>query len=98
MIGEPETTSYFSSFQFKRPTSFDGGFESAKRVVGELFLFSDELGFAVRGQVQDYSQMAWRASAVGVPWLWWIEGNATDESLTMSDFPVHDVQMDQMFS
>ena len=48
---------FFESFQFKRPTSFDGGFESAKRVVGELFLgFSDELGFAVRGQVQDYMQ------------------------------------------
>ena len=90
---------FFESFQFKRPTSFDGGFESAKRVVGELFLgFSDELGFAVRGQVQDYSQMGLEGLCfVGVPWLWWIEGNATDESLTMSDFPVHDVQMDQMF-
>lgn len=90
---------FFDSFQFKRPTSFDGGFESAKGVVGELFLgFSEELGFAVRGQVKDYSQMGLDGLCfVGMPWLWWIEGNAADQSLTMSDFPVHDVQMDQLF-
>ena len=90
---------FFDSFKFKRPTSFNGGFESAKSVVGELFLgFSDELGFAVRGQVQDYSQMGLDGLCfVGMPWLWWIEGNAADQSLTMSDFPVHDVQMDQLF-
>lgn len=90
---------FFESFSFKRPTSFDGRYESAREAVGQLFLgFNNELGFAVRGQVVDYSGIGLDGLCfVGVPWLWWMEGNAPDQSLTMASFPVHDVQMDQLF-
>ena len=90
---------FFELFKFKRPTPFNGSMASAREAVGELFLgFSDELGFAIRGQVLDYTEMGIEGLCfVGVPWLWWIEGNAVDSTPTMSDFPVHDVQMDQLF-
>jgi len=90
---------FFEAFKFKRPTPFDGSILAAQKAVGRLFLgFSDELGFAVRGQVVDYSRLGIDGLCfVGVPWLWWIEGNAPDKALTMSDFPAHDVQMDQLF-
>ena len=94
-----EDVKFFELFKFKRPTLFSGSVASAREAVGELFLgFSDELGFAVRGQVLDYTEMGIEGLCfVGVPWLWWIEGNAVDSTPTMSDFPVHDVQMDQLF-
>lgn len=94
-----ERIKFFELFKFKRPTPFSGSMASAREAIGELFLgFSDELGFAIRGQVLDYSNMGIEGLCfVGVPWLWWIEGNAVDSTPTMSDFPVHDVQMDQLF-
>jgi len=94
-----ERIKFFELFKFKRPTPFSGSMASAREAIGELFLgFSDELGFAIRGQVLDYSNMGIEGLCfVGVPWLWWIEGNAADSTPTMSDFPVHDVQMDQLF-
>lgn len=90
---------FFELFKFKRPTPFSGSMASAREAIGELFLgFSDELGFAIRGQVLDYTEMGIEGLCfVGVPWLWWIEGNAVNSTPTMSDFPVHDVQMDQLF-
>jgi signal transduction histidine kinase/CheY-like chemotaxis protein/HPt (histidine-containing phosphotransfer) domain-containing protein len=90
---------FFDYFKFKRPTLFDGSLASAREAIGELFLgFSEESGFAIRGQVLDYSDMGLEGLCfVGVPWLWWIEENTADSNLTMSDFPVHDVQMDQLF-
>ena len=96
---ETEGVKFFEAFTFKRPTPFDGSYASAQRAVGQLFLgFSEKLGFAVRGQVVDYSEMGLDGLCfVGVPWLWWMEGNAPDQALTLSDFPVHDVQMDQLF-
>ena len=98
-IERSEHIKFFELFQFKRPTPFSGSMASAREAVGELFLgFSDELGFAIRGQVLDYTEMGIEGLCfVGVPWLWWIEGNAVDSTPTMSDFPVHDVQMDQLF-
>ena len=94
-----EHIKFFELFKFKRPTPFNGSMASAREAIGELFLgFSDELGFAIRGQVLDYTEMGIEGLCfVGVPWLWWIEGNAVDSTPTMSDFPVHDVQMDQLF-
>ena len=96
---ENEAVNFFETFTFKRPTPFDGSYAAAQSAVGQLFLgFSDELGFAVRGQVVDYSAMGLDGLCfVGVPWLWWMEGNAPNQALTLSDFPVHDVQMDQLF-
>jgi len=93
------TIQFFEHFKFKRPTAFNGSLSSARESKGELFLgFSDVLGFAIRGQVIDYTEMGLDGLCfVGVPWLWWIEGNTVDGTLTMSDFPVHDVQMDQLF-
>lgn len=90
---------FFDYFKFKRPTAFDGSLAAAKEAVGELFLgFNEGSGFAIRGQVLDYSEMGLEGLCfVGVPWLWWIEENTADSNLTMSDFPVHDVQMDQLF-
>ncbi|MDG1013324.1 MAG: ATP-binding protein [Luminiphilus sp.] len=90
---------FFEHFKFKRPTPFDGSLVSARGAIGELFLgFSEDLGFAIRGQVMDYTEMGLDGLCfVGVPWLWWIEGNTASSTLTMSDFPVHDVQMDQLF-
>ena len=98
-IERSEHIKFFELFKFKRPTPFNGSMASAREAVGELFLgFSDELGFAIRGQVLDYTEMGIEGLCfVGVPWLWWIEGNAVDSTPTMSDFPVHDVQMDQLF-
>ena len=90
---------FFEYFKFKRPTAFDGSVAAAKVAVGELFLgFNEESGFAIRGQILDYSDMGLEGLCfVGVPWLWWVEENTVDSNLTMSDFPVHDVQMDQLF-
>ncbi len=98
-VGQQAGCQFFEAFKFKRPTSFDGTYAAAEKAAGQLFLgFSEELGFAIRGQVVDYSALGISGLCfVGVPWLWWIEGNAQDKALTMSDFPVHDVQMDQLF-
>jgi signal transduction histidine kinase/DNA-binding response OmpR family regulator/HPt (histidine-containing phosphotransfer) domain-containing protein len=98
-VGQHDGCQFFETFKFKRPTPFDGTYGAAEKAAGQLFLgFSEELGFAIRGQVVDYSALGISGLCfVGVPWLWWIEGNAQDKALTMSDFPVHDVQMDQLF-
>jgi len=98
-LDSTSTVKFFEHFKFKRPTLFDGSMVSAKEAVGELFLgFSEDLGFAIRGQIIDYAEMGLEGLCfVGVPWLWWIEENTVDSALTMSDFPAHDVQMDQLF-
>ncbi len=98
-IARDEPVNFFELFRFKRPTGFDGHYESALRYQGSLFLgFSQPLGFAIRGQFIDFNNRGLEGLCfVGVPWLWWIESNAPDTNLTITDFPVHDVQMDQLF-
>ena len=97
---EPDQpVNFFELFRFKRPTGFDGSFQSALRYQGTLFLgFNTALGFAIRGQFVDFSHRGLEGLCfIGVPWLWWIESNAPETRLTIADFPVHDVQMDQLF-
>lgn len=91
--------SFFDVFEFKRPSGFDGTFEQAARQQGQLFLgYSVEHGFAIRGQLLDFTEQGLDGLCfVGVPWLWWIQSNSPSTSLTLADFPVHDVQMDQLF-
>ena len=91
--------SFFDLFEFKRPSGFDGTFAHALRHQGQLFLgYSVEHGFAIRGQLLDFTEQGLDGLCfVGVPWLWWIQSNSPSTSLTLADFPVHDVQMDQLF-
>ncbi len=90
---------FFDLFEFKRPSGFDGSFEQAKKHQGQLFLgYNLEHGFAIRGQLLDFSDQGLAGLCfVGVPWLWWIQSHSPSTSLTLADFPVHDVQMDQLF-
>lgn len=90
---------FFDLFEFKRPSGFDGTFAHASRRQGQLFLgYSVEHGFAIRGQLLDFTEQGLDGLCfVGVPWLWWIQSNSPGTSLTLADFPVHDVQMDQLF-
>lgn len=86
-------------FQFKRPTALDGSYESIKAAIGQLFLgVNEQYEFAIRGQVIDLGNHGVDGLCfVGVPWLWWIQNHATNAQLTLTDFPAHDVQMDQLF-
>lgn len=89
---------FFDTFQFKRPSNFEGTFLAAKRSQGQLFLgFNEQLGFAIRGQMMDFSKHGLKGLCfVGVPWLWWIQSNNDSAKLTLADFPIADVQMDQL--
>lgn len=90
---------FFELFQFKRPSNFEGCYAAATQNQGKLFLgVNEELGFAIRGQMLDFSKQGLKGICfVGVPWLWWMQSNNDELSLTFDDFPVHDVQMDQLF-
>ena len=96
---ERASNPFFEFFQFKRPSDFDGSYAAAKQNQGKLFLgVNEELGFAIRGQMLDFSKQGLKGICfVGVPWLWWIQSNNDELRLTFDDFPVHDVQMDQLF-
>jgi signal transduction histidine kinase len=91
--------SFFDLFSFNRPSAFKGTYGAAKASAGKLFLgFNEAQGFAIRGQILDLSQHGLEGLCfVGVPWLWWIEANNPKAGLTLADFPIHDVQMDQLF-
>ena len=91
--------SFFDLFEFKRPSGFDGSFEHALKHQGQLFLgYSTQHGFAIRGQLLDFTEQGLEGLCfVGVPWLWWMQSHSPSTSLTLADFPVHDVQMDQLF-
>lgn len=90
---------FFELFEFKRPTAFDGSYQNARDQQGHLFLgYNMPNGFAIRGQVLDFSDQGLLGLCfVGVPWLWWIQSNAPDATPSLTDFPIHDVQMDQLF-
>ena len=90
---------FFETFKFKRPVLIDGSYQSAQAAVGQLFLgFSESHQFAIRGQMIELSKYGVEGLCfVGVPWLWWMQSNATHAPLALADFPVHDVQMDQLF-
>lgn len=90
---------FFELFRFKRPSGFTGDFESACEYAGNLILaYSESVGFAVRGQFLDYRAYGLDGLYfVGVPWLWWMESNVSSHDLTLADFPIIDVQMDQLF-
>lgn len=99
-LGANSGANFFNLFKFKRPTSFDGTAAGVRAYHGSLFLgFSTELGFAIRGQFLDFTESGLDGLCfVGVPWLWWIESNgAAEHQLTINDFPVFDVQVDQLF-
>ena len=86
-------------FEFKRPSRFDGSYGTGMQILGELVLgYNTEKGFALRGQLHDYSTFGLDGLClVGVPWLWWMQENNPDHGLEFSDFPVLDIQMDQLF-
>lgn len=86
-------------FEFKRPTQFDGTYEAAVGLLGELVLGSSNVtGFGVRAQFQDYTAYGLDGLClIGVPWLWWMQENNPDHGLGLGDFPVLDIQMDQLF-
>ena len=96
---ERASSPFFELFEFKRPSNFEGSYAAAKQNQGKLFLGVNEaLGFAIRGQMLDFSKQGLKGICfVGVPWLWWMQSNNDELSLTFDDFPVHDVQMDQLF-
>ena len=86
---------FFDSFTFKRPSGFSGGAQESRSHIGELFLGIAKSGdFAVRGQVIE-SQDG-KTIFLGVPWLWWMHENVSGVTPKLSEFPVHDVQMDQL--
>lgn len=93
-----DKVNFFELFRFKRPTGFKHTAQSARENFGKLFLATnDELNFAIRGQVIDFSAQGLEGLCfVGVPWLWWMQSRDSGHGLTVSDFPVHDVQMDQL--
>lgn len=85
--------------EFKRPTQFDGTYEAAMGHLGELVLGSSkEAGFGIRAQFQDYTAYGPDGLClIGIPWLWWMQENNPDHDLGLGDFPVLDIQMDQLF-
>jgi signal transduction histidine kinase/CheY-like chemotaxis protein/HPt (histidine-containing phosphotransfer) domain-containing protein len=86
-------------FEFKRPTQFDGTYQGAMGCLGQLVLGSSkETGFGLRAQFQDYTAYGLDGLClIGVPWLWWMQENNPDHGLSLRDFPVLDIQMDQLF-
>ena len=86
-------------FEFKRPTGFDGSYNAGMENLGQLVLgHNTEKGFALRGQLHDYSTFGLDGLClIGVPWLWWMQENNPDHGLGFSDFPILDIQMDQLF-
>jgi len=86
---------FFDSFTFKRPSGFSGGAQESRSHIGELFLGIAKSGdFAVRGQV--IQTQDGKTIFLGVPWLWWMHENVSGVTPKLSEFPVHDVQMDQL--
>jgi signal transduction histidine kinase/DNA-binding NarL/FixJ family response regulator len=86
---------FFESFSFKRPSGFSGGAQESRSHIGELFLGIAKSGdFAVRGQV--IQAQDGKTIFLGVPWLWWMHENVSGVTPKLSEFPVHDVQMDQL--
>jgi len=98
-IDDLGASNFFELFEFKRPSKFEGSFAGAVRNQGKLFLgVNEKLGFAIRGQMADFSKQGLKGICfIGVPWLWWMQSNNENLTLTFDDFPVHDVQMDQLF-
>ena len=86
-------------FEFKRPNGFDGSYEAGMQSLGQLVLgYNTEKGFALRGQLHDYSTLGLDGLClIGVPWLWWMQENNPDHGLGLSAFPILDIQMDQLF-
>ncbi len=94
-----EASNFFELFTVKRPVGFSGGFFAAQQCTHRLFLaFSAEYQFAIRGQLIDYSSQGLSGLCfVGMPWLDWIEENVGEHDLSVSDFPVFDIQAEQLF-
>ena len=90
---------FFEFFTFKRPVGFKGGFAAAKNSTNRLFLaFNTERRFAVRGQFIDHLERGEsHLYFVGMPWLGWLESNLDEHELSVSDFPVFDIQAEQLF-
>jgi len=86
-------------FEFKRPAGFDGTYRAGAESLGELVLgYNEEKEFALRGQLHDYSTFGLDGLClIGVPWLWWMQGKNPEHGLGFSDFPILDIQMDQLF-
>ena len=86
-------------FEFKRPAGFDGSYNAGMESLGQLVLgHNTEKGFAIRGQLHDYSTFGLDGLClIGVPWLWWMQENNPNHGLGFSDFPILDIQMDQLF-
>ena len=86
-------------FEFKRPNGFDGSYNGGMENLGQLVLgHNSEKGFALRGQLHDYSTFGLDGLClIGVPWLWWMQENNPSHGLEFSDFPILDIQMDQLF-
>ena len=99
-LGVDSPQIFFETFKFKRPTGIDGSYQSLQGAVGQLFLGASETHqFAIRGQMISLEKHGIEGMCfVGVPWLWWIQSNSkpANVALTLADFPVHDVQMDQL--
>ncbi|MFT4519233.1 MAG: signal transduction histidine kinase/DNA-binding response OmpR family regulator [Halioglobus sp.] len=97
----PETSSrptVASVFSALRPAAFSSFQDGLNSLDSLCLLKANNDKFAIRGQLLQTRYQGQKVLCFcGSPWLFWINSNAPDTPLGLSDFSAQDVQLDQLF-